>query len=521
MLSPRPRGILRLNISGRCWTLPPHSLLQRTARLITDAATDPDIDLHSRWAKIVDDGLADSVIASIGDMPVPSLSDIPIADAVNYAGRDADATLRLYPILKEKVAVMGLERAVDLDISVIPMVSAMCRNGMLVDQTHLAILNEVFNDNLFDLESRIYDVVGKRFLITSGDQVADVLYGDLNLIGQRQTKSRKRLSTDEKALQALQGQHPVIPLLLEHREISKLQSSYVHKLPDLISPDGRIRMELGMSTVPSGRFNCWGGVNLLAIPVRSELGREIRRCFIAPPGCMMGSLDLNQIELRALAILSGDDNMIDAFATGKDLHRLTAASRFHVPFEAVTSDQRQRGKTLNFAIANQITAPGLYDQYVVAGIANVDVGDVQEDINSWFLTYPGVAKWFDSVYEEGRRQGYIRSELAGRILWTPGLRSPIERVESEAKRVATNWKIQTFAQEIIKMGMAQLWDLMDKEVHVKYLLQVHDELLFEDRNGNGPDWGDAITEIVTGAAPELPIPIIAGMKWASNWAELK
>ena len=501
--------------------MPPHTLTQRVTRLLSDAAVDDTVDLHARWDKIVADGLADTVIARIGPMPIPTLDDVDRQTAIDYAGRDADATYRLEPILMSKVLSLDLARALTLDLDVIPMVSAMCHTGMLVDRAHLAVLDEVFTDNLYDIESRIYDVVGRRFLVTSGDQVADVLYGDLQLSGRRQTKSRKRLSTDEKALQALQGQHAVIPLLLEHREISKLQSSYVHKLPGLLDPDGRIRMELGMSTVPSGRLNCWGGVNLLAIPVRSELGREIRRCFIASPGCQLGSLDLNQIELRALAILSGDTAMLDAFVTGKDLHRLTAASRFHVPFDAVTFEQRQRGKTLNFAIANQISGPGLYDQYVVAGIKDVEVTDAEEDIRAWFSTYPGVAKWFDSVYAEGRRYGYIRSELAGRILWTPGLRSPIERINMEAQRVATNWKIQTFAQEIIKMGMAALWRELGPSGPFSYLLQVHDELLVEDHDGTGPDWSEALIDIVTGAAPALPIPIKAAMHWAPNWSELK
>jgi len=504
--------------------LPKQTLTQRVNRLLSDAADDPTVDLKARWQKIVDDGVGAEAEKVLGPMPVPSLSDIPLEKAVSYAARDADAAFRLYPTLKSKIDALGLGKALELDLQVIPMVAAMCRNGILVDTGHLKVLEEVFLDNLMDLESRIYGLVGRRFLVTSGDQVAEVLYGDLGLNGRRQTPSRKRLSTDEKALQSLQGQHPVIPLLLEHREISKLQDSYVHKLPGLISKDGRIRMELGMSTVPSGRLNCWGGVNLLAIPVRSALGREIRRAFVAPPGHQLGSIDLNQIELRALAILSGDENMLNAFATNKDLHKLTASTRFKVPFDAVTFEQRQRGKTLNFAIANQITAPGLYDQYVVAGIKDVDVMDADEDIKSWFRTYPRVEPWFESVYDEGRRYGYIRSELCGRILWTPGLRSPIEKVESEAKRVATNFKIQVFAQEIIKMGMSVLWRALCTEQgsDFKPLLQVHDEILLEvpDLFAND-DVGDSLIDLVTSGAPKLPIPIRAACHFAGNWMGLK
>lgn len=497
------------------------TLKQRVERIIADIAKDATTDARGRWNKVVEDGIAESALEQLGPMPSPTLEDIPKTTAVEYAAADADATLRIYPILHQRICDMGLGRALALDLAVIPMVAAMTQNGLLVDTGHLAVLAEVLDDNLWDVEHRTWDAAGRRFNIGSGDQVAEVLYDDLGL-GDRttkRTKSRKRYATDEKALSALKGRHPVVALIQEHRELSKLKSSYVDTLPKLISPDGRWRYELGMATVPSGRLNGWGGVNPLAIPVRSELGREIRRCFIAPPGYKLCSIDLNQVELRALAILSKDPVMLGAFRDGKDLHRLTASSLFRVPFESVTFEQRQRGKTINFAIANQISAPGLLDQYVVSGIANVTVNDADADLKAWFELYAQVPKWFESVYSEGRLNGYIRDVLSGRILYCPGLRSPIEKVESEARRVCSNWEIQTFAQVLLKLGMAALWPMLEP-LGIKPLLQIHDEILLEVPDEH-VDILPGLAEVVTSAAPPLPIPILASCNHAMTWADLK
>jgi DNA polymerase-1 len=476
------------------------------------------VDLHERWAKIVDDGPGAEAEQVLGPMPVPTLDDIALEAAIGYSARDADATGRIYPILASRVKEMGLERALELDLSVTPMIAAMCRNGILVDRGHLAILDEVFADNLFDIESKIYKEVGRRFLVTSGDQVAEVLYEDLGLGGRRRTKSGKRLSTDEKSLQALIGRHPVVPLILEHREISKLQNTYVHKLPGLISPDGRIRMELGMSTVPSGRLNCWGGVNLLAIPARSELGREIRRAFIAAPSCILGSVDLDQIEMRCMAHISGDERMIEAFNSGADIHTQTASLMFRVATDKVTPEQRHHGKQVGFGIINGITALGLLDQMILRGAGDWDEPACQGLIDRYMEVYPGVPRMFESTWEEGRRTGFIRDSLSGRILWTPGLRSPIEKVESEAKRIATNWKIQVMAQSILKMGMAVLWEWLRDRPDVHPLLQIHDEVLLETSD-TFDEWEDVVALLTS--AQVLAVPVNAKWRTALNWADLK
>ena len=507
--------------------MPKQTLTQRVTRLLTDVAIDPDVNVNARWQKIVDDGVGAGAVEVLGPMPDATLDDVELDKAIAYAGRDADATLRIYPTLKAKIDEMELQRALDIDLAVVPMLAAMQQNGMLVDRDHLAALSLVFDDTLATLEYQMNELADHPFNPASGDQVATVLFNELGLDGGRKTKSRKRYSTDEKTLDALSGQHPIIALLKEHREVSKLKGTYVDVLPGLISPDGRIRMELGMTTIPSGRLNCWGGVNLLGIPVRTELGREIRRAFIAPPGCKLGAVDLNQIELRGLAVLSGDEHLLEAYAHGEDLHRNTAADAiYHCRRDSVSFEQRQRGKVVNFAVANQISALGLRDQFYISGITDVDEADCQRMLDGWYGHYSAVPRWYEAVYEEGRRNGYIRCPLSGRILWTPGLRTGItgtkgDVVRGQAERVATNFLLQCYASTLGKVGMAQTWELFKDDADLKPLLWVHDEALFEFPEGI--PYGDALvcTMTETEMAQKQPIPIVAAWHEAENWAGLK
>lgn len=498
--------------------MPPQTLQQRLTRLLSDA-NDPSCDIHARWEKIVKDGPGAEASALFGEIPEPTLDDVDPQVAINYAARDADATLRVYPHLKSQIDSMGLDRALALDQAIVPMVASMQRNGMLVDTSHLADLSATFDLTLQDLSMRASESAGKVFNLASSDQVAEILFDHLGLRGRRKTGSGKRYSTDEKVLSSLLGAHPLISIIQEHREVSKLKGTYVDVLPKLLSPDGRIRMELGMTTVPSGRLNCYGGVNLLGIPVRTALGREIRRAFVAAPGNVLCSVDLNQIELRWLAILSGDERMLDAFLHGRDLHKLTASQLYHVPFDSVTFEQRQRGKTLNFAIANQISALGLYDQFIVAGITDLDEVECQRYLDQWYDFYSAVPSWFESVYSEGRRWGYIRDSVSGRILYCPGLRSDLEKVMMDTQRVCTNWKIQTAAQATLKMGMVEVWSEI-KGSEIMPLLQVHDELIFEFESSLC-EYSSILADLVVSGAPKTPIPILAGNKTAANWAELK
>lgn len=497
--------------------MPPQTLQQRVSRLVSDALTKPDTDIRGRWGTIADTVGADCA-RELGPIPDADLWDVPLDTAIQYSAADADATLRLNPILDARIEELGLRRALEIDYAVVPMITQMTLNGMLVDLDHLSVLNEIFEETIADLERRCHSAAGREFLVSSPDQVAEILYTDLALPGRRRTKKGKRLTTDEKALQGLKGLHPIVTLLLEHREVCKLQSSYVEKLPQLISDDGRWRYELGLTTIPSGRLNGWGGVNPLAIPVRSELGKEIRRAFKAPESNVIASVDLSQIEMKAMAIISGDERMLEAFSTGADIHTQTAQLMFHV--KEPTQEQRHHGKQVGFGIINGITAMGLLDQMILRGAEDWDEVQCQRLIDSYLTdAYPGVARMFESTWSEGRQNGYIRCSLSGRILWCPGLRSPIGKVKSEAERVATNWKIQTWAQTVMKLGMAQVWEYIGgADGDVRPLLQIHDELVVEAPDAlDDADWG-VLAEVLCSGHTDI-IPITAGWRCGPTWAD--
>lgn len=501
----------------------PQTLLQRVSRLVSDALTDPGTDIRARWDSIAET-VGSECAQALGPIPDATLDDVPLDVAIPYSAADADATLRVNGILDAQIDALGLRPALELDYAIVPMLCDMMQNGLLVDQSHLTELGEIFTDTLMDLEHRAHGMAGHTFNLGSGDQKADVLYGELGLRYGRRTKSGKRLAVDDKALEALKGQHPIVALLQEHAEVSKLQHSYVETLPGLISPDGRWRYELGITTIPSGRLNGWGGVNPLGIPTRTELGREIRRCFVAPEGRLLGAVDLNQIELRGLAVLSGDAHLLQAYSEGADLHALTAAEAiFHIPLHEVTYEQRQRGKTTNFAVANQISALGLRDQFYLSGILDLDEVDCQRYLDGWYNRYNAVRPWYDNVYSEGRQQGFIRCPLSHRILWCPGLRSTIDKVRAQAERVATNFLLQTYAQTIGKHGMAAIWNYLSTDPLCDSLLYIHDEYLCEYDAGRDDEASIVLPELMTGTdiAHSQPIPVLAGWHSGVNWAECK
>lgn len=507
--------------------MPPQTLTQRVSRLVSDAATKPDTNIYERWDTIAETVGAECA-AELGPIPKADLFDVDLDTAIQYSAADADATRRIFPILDAKIDEMGLRRALEIDLAVVPIIAEMQQNGMLVDREYLGILNEIFTDTLADLEYRCYQAAGRRFLITSPDQVGDVLFTDLQLPGGRRCKKKDRYSTDEKTLDMLAGAHPIIALLKEHREVSKLKSTYTEVLPTVLSPDGRVRMELGMTTIPSGRLNCWGGINLLGIPVRTELGREIRRAFKAPEGRKLGAVDLNQIELRGLAVLSGDENLLQAYSDGADLHALTAAEAlFHVPLRSVTYEQRQRGKTTNFAVANQISYLGLRDQFFLSGISITDV-EAQQYLDGWYKRYDAVQPWYESIYTEGRQRGFVRCPLSGRILYSPGLRTGVsgtkgEMIRGQAERVATNFLLQTYASTIGKVGMAEVWHYLDTDHICDPVLWVHDEFLEEHDEDRSAEVAVILPALITETelAHKQPIPIVAAFHEGDTWRDLK
>lgn len=501
-----------------------HTLSQRIERIVSDAIADPNLDIRARWDKVVDDGIATDAIAVCGNMPDATLDDVDLIDAINYAGEDADATWQLSPILDVEIERLGLRRALEIDYAVIPMIARMVQVGMLIDRDHFKALEGIFDDYEAGLRQSIGDIAGSDFNPASPDQVAELLFGRLGLSAGRKTKGGSRPTTDDKALEALKYSHPVVPLLLEYREVAKLRSTYCI-LPEFAGSDDRIHCNLTLARVPSGRLAS-SDPNLLAIPTRTELGKEIRQGFVAPAGYVLASADLNQIEMRCMAHISQDERMLEAFHSGEDIHRQTASLMFGCSTDAVTDSQRHHGKQVAFGIVNGITASGYVDQMYLRGAWKFDereyhhhLEDAQRMIDLYLtVAYPGVVRMFEATWSEGRQHGYVRDSLSGRIWRLPGLRSSIDKVKFEAQRQATNFKIQTMAQTIIKLAMAQLWQYL-KWGEIEPLLQIHDELLFEVQSDCAGGFMDAIVDIMEGI-DALSIPVKAKYRTGPTWADI-
>lgn len=514
-----------------------HTLAQRIERIVSDAICDPNLDIRARWDKVVEDGIATDAIAVCGSMPEPTLDDVELTDAVDYAGEDADATWQLSPMLDVEIARLGLRKALEIDYGCIPMIAHMMDVGMPIDRPHFTALEGIFDDYLQTLDQSIGAIAQKALPVStevwggfnpsSPDQVATLLFDVLGLATGRKTKSGKRPTTDDKALEALKYSHPVVPLLLEYREVAKLASTYCI-LPMFADSADRIHPNLTLARVPSGRLAS-SDPNLLAIPTRTELGKEIRRGFVAPPSQVLVSADLNQIEMRCMAHISQDERMLEAFASGEDIHRQTASLMFECSLDAVTDAQRHHGKQVAFGIVNGITASGYVDQMYLRGAWRFDEREYHHHLSEaqrmldLYLTvaYPGVVRMFEATWSEGRQYGYVRDNLSGRIWRLPGLRSSIEKVRAEAQRQATNFKIQTMAQAVIKLAMAELWAARLYDVNVECLLQVHDELIFQVPNN---EWLTDVCEGIVAIMESidvLDIPVKAKYKTGPNWAELR
>lgn len=503
------------------------SLTQRVERIVNDAIADTATDIRARWQKVVDDGIAAEATTTLGPMPDATLDDVDLADAIQYAGADADATWQLNPILDQQIEALGLRRALEIDYAILPMVRRMMDNGMLIDPAHFATLGPAFDEAMDGLAQEIRHYSDSPdFNPGSGDQIAWLLYEHLGLGGRRKTKSGKRLSTDDKALEALKYAHPVVSLIQEYREIGKLRGTYCC-LPEFADAHGRIHPDLSMVRVPSGRFAS-GDDRLLTIPTRTNLGKEIRRGFIAPPGKVLASADLSQIEMRVMAHLSGDANMLEAFWDGVDIHTRTAQLMYDV--KEPTQEQRHHGKQVGFGIVNLITAMGLTDQMYLRGAWRYDDREYQSHLAQAQLmidlyldkAYPGIRTFQQRVWDEGRRNGYVRCGLSGRIWRLPGLRSSIDKVKSEAERQATNFMIQAGAQTAMKLGMAKVWDWLGgwSEDLIEPLLQVHDELVLEVADSANGDVDEDLLRLLTSGI-ELDVPVTANWHTGLTWADLK
>jgi len=428
-------------------------------------------------------------------------------------------------------------------LAVIPYYERMQSNGIAVNRKHFEDFGTLLDLEREELGAEINRVAGRELNPSSGDQCAEYLFGKLRLkpvdpetgrvLKPRMTKSRSRQSTDEKSLQAVLTQHPIVPMIIHWRHFQKLKGTYVDGLIPWIQPDGRIRSRFSLTSSPNGQTAAYDP-NTLAIPVDDEWGKEIRRGFVAPEGCTLATFDLDQWFMRILAHLSQDENMISVFHSGEDIHTKTASSMFKIPLDKVDKERhRAPAKRTGFGICNGITGVGLSAQYDLnqeRGTARRSVEECDRDIESWLDTYPGVREFQEREIYNCRRRGFTE-DLFGRIRFLPNIHSSIEQLRAEAERQSFTHVIQSTAHCIKKMMIAKIWewlrcwDAFLPEGHLwrlEPILEVHDELLYEltDNEKLKKLAGKEIkTRMET--AYSLAVPIGVHVAFAPNWAALQ
>jgi DNA polymerase-1 len=443
---------------------------------------------------------------------------VPVKRAAPYACADVDMTLRLanllQPELKEK-ALWSLFS--EVEIPLVPVIVDMQRAGVKLDAEALAEMSRQMGERLGELQGEIEGHVGHAININSTQQLSVVLFDEMGLAlpWMRRGKSGY-YSTAADVLENLKDKHPVVDLILEHRQLSKLKGTYVDALPALVNPrTGRVHTSYNQTGSVTGRFSS-SNPNLQNIPIRTEQGREIRRAFVAEPGWVLLAADYSQVELRILAHISGDPAMLAAFARGEDIHASTAAAIYGVPLEAVTRDQRRVAKMTNFAISYGVTGFGL------SGRTELTPKEADAFIETYFATYPKVKAYIDGTREQASEQGYVET-LLGRRRYFPelGTRARVHRnVREAAYRMAINAPIQGSAADILKVAMNQLWRELTAQGHrSRMILQVHDELVLEVPEEELEVVAPLVIGMMEGAY-QLDAPLKVDAKMGHNWLDM-
>ena len=442
-----------------------------------------------------------------------NMRDLSPALICDYACEDADITLKLKNILEKELQKNGVEELFyDIEMPLVRVLAHMERNGARVDTEALRDTAAHFGERLQQIEKDIYTLAGEPFNIASPKQVGEVLFEKLRIMEKPKKTKTGQYVTSEDVLESLRSRHPIVEKILAHRGLKKLIGTYVEPLPSLINPrTGHIHTSFNQTVTATGRLSSTNP-NLQNIPVRDDDGKEIRKAFIPDDGCLFFSADYSQIELRIMAHLSQDKNLIEAFQMGEDIHAATAAKVFKKPISEVTREERSKAKTANFGIIYGISVFGLAERM------GVSRGEAKELIDNYFLTYPDVRRYMDESIARAREKGYIET-LFHRKRYLPDINSHNATVRGYAERNAINAPIQGSAADIIKVAMNEIDKRFRAEgVRSKMILQVHDELNFSVY----PDEQERVKNIVISAmqsAIQLSVPLIADYGWGKNWLE--
>jgi DNA polymerase-1 len=438
-------------------------------------------------------------------------SAVDIGRATEYAALNADCTLALHELLHPRIAQDEKLAFVysKIEMPVLPVLFRMERNGVLLDKGKLEAHSHELGKEILEKEQRAYEAAGQPFNLGSPKQIQEILFERQQLPVKKKTPSGQP-STDEDSLAELALDHPLPKLILEHRALSKLKSTYTDKLPRSVHPKtGRVHTTYSQTTAVTGRLSS-NDPNLQNIPIRTAAGRRIRECFIAPPGAKILSADYSQVELRIMAHLSGDENLRRAFRDREDVHRATAAEVFGMPLDKVTADERRVAKVINFGLIYGMSSFG------VAQNLGIERATAQAYVESYFSRYPGVKRYMDSTREKARAQGYVET-VFGRRLWLPELRSgaPIRR--QAAERAAINAPMQGTAADLIKLAMIAVQDFLERQkLRTLLIMQVHDELVLEVPDGELETVKANVSELMQSVAT-LDVPLVVETGVGSNW----
>jgi DNA polymerase-1 len=494
-----------IELKGKMWdTMIAHYLIQPELRHNMDYMA--EIYLNYQTIHI------DELIGAKGKNQ-RSMRELDPKEVYEYAAEDADITLQLKNKLEPELKQQGAEKLFyEIEMPLMPVLAEMEMTGVCLDTDSLSETSKQLTQRMLDIEQRIYELAGEHFNIASPKQVGDILFDKLKIIDKAKKTKKGQYVTSEEVLQQLRHKHEIVGLILDHRGLKKLLGTYIEALPKLINPrTGHIHTSFNQTITATGRLSS-SDPNLQNIPIRGEDGKEIRKAFIPEPGCLFFSADYSQIELRVMAHLSQDPQMIEVFREGKDLHAATAANIYKKPIEEVTRDERTKSKRANFGIIYGITVFGLAERL------DIPRDEAKMLIDGYFDTFPQVHDYMEKSKEVARQQGYVTT-LFGRRRYLPDINSANSVVRGFAERNAINAPIQGTAADIIKVAMIHIFQRFKTEgIKSKMILQVHDELNFSVY----PDEKEKVEHIVLEEmqnAFQMAVPLVADSGFGENWLE--
>ncbi len=443
-----------------------------------------------------------------------SLDEINLESVAQYSCEDADWTFRLVEKLEKKLKQEKLFKLFkQIEMPLIPILLKMENNGFKIDIKYLQKLNRKITKKLNIIDQKIYKLAGEEFNINSPIQLKKILFEKLKLPTKGIKKSKTGISTAAGELEKMKNIHPIIDLILQHRELSKLKSTYIENLPKLADENNRVHTTFNQTITATGRLSSTNP-NLQNIPIRSEFGKEIRKSFIAEKGYKILSADYSQVELRVIASLSNDEKLIQSFKKGEDIHKRTAAEIFHIDINKVTPEQRYAAKAINFGIIYGLGPIGL------AKSVGISTEEAKIFIDRYFQIYKGVKKYIEKILKKTREQGYVES-LFGRKRYLYEINSNVQIIRASAERMAINAPIQGSASDIIKLAMIKIDNYLSTNYpQAKMLLQIHDELVFEVPVENLLIIAKKIKFYMENVC-KLKVPILVHLGYGDNWEDLK